>query len=191
MLCKKPRDPNLEIFFFFSNSLAVSAAISVLAENAPVHSENVSTSTKRYLKLLDTLGMTVISMCQTFLGYVPLVCVRLQSSVSLFAPLGEIFYFNWEWFLSIFILLIFFFFCELRDNNYCSLGGLCICKNATGQFVRAYYYYYHYYYHYFCLRAAFDLDACCLFPQCVQAVIPLTGVVLVYSLHVLPGRGRQ
>ena len=27
------------------------------------------------------------------------------------------------------------------------------------------------------MRVAFGLDACCLFPQCVQAVIPLTGVV--------------
>ena len=35
------------------------------------------------------------------------------------------------------------------------------------------------------------LDAHCLFPQCVQAVIPLIGGVLVQSLHLLPGRWRQ
>ena len=33
------------------------------------------------------------------------------------------------------------------------------------------------------VRAAFGLDACCLLPQCVQAVIP----VLVYTLWLIPG----
>ena len=27
--------------------------------------------------------------------------------------------------------------------------------------------------------AAFDLDVCCLFPQCVQAIIPLIGGVML------------
>ena len=31
------------------------------------------------------------------------------------------------------------------------------------------------------MRAAFGLDACCLFPQRVQAVILLIGVVLIYG----------
>ena len=37
------------------------------------------------------------------------------------------------------------------------------------------------------MRAAFGLDACCIFPQFVQAVI----VMLVSSLHLLPGRWKQ
>ena len=41
------------------------------------------------------------------------------------------------------------------------------------------------------MRAAFGWDACCLFPQCVQTVIPLIGGVLVQGLHLLPGRWRQ
>lgn len=32
-----------------------------------------------------------------------------------------------------------FLFCEFRENNYCSLGGLFICMNTPGYFVRAYY----------------------------------------------------
>ena len=36
--------------------------------------------------------------------------------------------------------------------------------------------------------AAFDLDACCLFPQCVQTVIPLIVGVPVYGFHLFPGR---
>ena len=55
-------------------------------------------------------------------------------------------------------LLISFLFCELRVNNYCSLGGLFICESTPGYFVRAYIV--------FGIRA----DSCCLFPQCVQAL---------------------
>ena len=53
------------------------------------------------------------------------------------------------------------------------------------------YHLYLYLYLYICLKADFVLDACCPFPQCVQAVIPLIGHVLVYDLHVLLGRWRQ
>ena len=41
------------------------------------------------------------------------------------------------------------------------------------------------------MRAAFGLDACCLFLQCMQAIIPLIGVVQVQGQHFLPGRWRQ
>ena len=40
----------------------------------------------------------------------------------------------------------------------------------------------------FGVRAAFSLDACCLFHQCVQAVIPLISVQ-VPSLQRFPGGG--
>ena len=98
-----------------------------------------------------------------------LVSVRLQRSVSLFAPSVEFSCsFNWEWFLSFFILLIFFLFCEFRKNNYHSLGGLFIRKSAPGWFCEGLLF--------VCgMRAVFGLDACCLFPQCVQAVISLIG----------------
>ena len=65
--------------------------------------------------------------------------VRFQRSVSLFPPSGEFSCsFNWEWFLT-FTLLIFVLFCEFRENNYCSLGGLFIYEKVPGYFVRAYY----------------------------------------------------
>ena len=41
------------------------------------------------------------------------------------------------------------------------------------------------------MKVAFGLDAWHLFPQCVQAVIPLIVDMLVYSLHMLLGRWRQ
>ena len=41
----------------------------------------------------------------------------------------------------------------------------------------------------FGMRDAFGLDACCLFPPCVQAVIPLIRGMKVCSLPVLPGSG--
>lgn len=44
---------------------------------------------------------------------------------------------------------------------------------------------------FFGMNSAFGLDACFLFPQCVQAISPLTGSIQVYSLLVLPGRWRQ
>ena len=37
------------------------------------------------------------------------------------------------------------------------------------------------------MRATFGLDACYLFPQCVQAIFPM----LAYGLHVLPVRWKQ
>ena len=51
----------------------------------------------------------------------------------MFVPSGELFCsFNWEWFLSFFILFMFFLFCEFRGNHYCSLGGLFICTSTPG-----------------------------------------------------------
>ena len=44
---------------------------------------------------------------------------------------------------------------------------------------------------FFCLRIAFGLDACCLFPQCVQGIILLTGGMQVHGLCLLPGRWGQ
>ena len=71
------------------------------------------------------------------ISFVNSVSVRLQRSISLFAPLGEFCSFNWEWLPSFFILLIFFLFCEYRDNNCCSIGGLFISTSAPGYFGRA------------------------------------------------------
>lgn len=75
-LCRDPGRENLRIISC-SNALGTSAAISVLAWNASVYPENVSTSTRRYLKLLGTLGMTVKSTFQCSPGYVPLVSMDL------------------------------------------------------------------------------------------------------------------
>ena len=41
---------------------------------------------------------------------------------------------------------------------------LFICERAPGYFVRAYFFF-------FGMGAAFGLNACCLFTQCVQAVM--------------------
>ena len=49
------------------------------------------------------------------------------------------------------------------------------------------------YFLFFGIGASFGLDAFCLFPQCVQAVIPLIGIVLVYGLcasQAIQVRGR-
>lgn len=79
---------------------------------------------------------------------------------------------------------------SFRKTNCYSLGGLFICKSALGYFERDYYYYYIIII-IFGVRAAFGLGACCLFPRCVQAAIPLIGGVLVDGPLVLPGRRRQ
>ena len=60
-------------------------------------------------------ALLFISSCNSFsiftISLLNSKCVRLQSSVSLFTALGEFSYcFNWEWFLSFFILLVIFFF---------------------------------------------------------------------------------
>ena len=47
------------------------------------------------------------------------------------------------------------------------------------------------YFLFFGIGASFGLDAFCLFPQCVQAVIPLIVDMLVYCLNLLPGICRQ
>ena len=62
--------PYLFITIIFLYYLATLAAVSGLVENASTHPENVSTSTKRYLKLPDALGMTVKSAFQSAPGYV-------------------------------------------------------------------------------------------------------------------------
>lgn len=59
------------------NALGTSAASSILAGNASIYPENMSTSTRRYLKLLGTLGMPVKSNFQCSPGYVPLVSMDL------------------------------------------------------------------------------------------------------------------
>ena len=48
-----------------------------------------------------------------------------------------------------------------------------------------------FFFFFFGMSATFGLNACCLFLQCVQGAIPLIGGVLVYGLHMLPGRWRQ
>ena len=53
------------------------------------------------------------------------------------------------------------------------------------------YIYFFFFFFFFGVRAGFGLDACSLFLQCVQAVIPLIGGVQVHSLPMLPGRWGQ
>ena len=109
--------------------------------------------------------------------------VRLHRSVSLFAPSGEFSCaFNWEWFLSCFILFIFFLFCVFRETSYYSLGGLLVCESAPGYSVRAY--------HLFLASGLLFLDACCLFPQCVQAVNPLIGCCMCFQGDEGNGQGE-
>ena len=71
LLCRDPGSQNLGIIFLYY--LATLAAVSGLVENASTHPENISTSTKKYLKLPDALAMTVTSAFQSFPGYVWLV----------------------------------------------------------------------------------------------------------------------
>ena len=79
-------------------------------------------------------------------------------------------------FLCFFILLIFFLFREFREDNYLDLGGFFIYAlyarallgSLEGILLLL-----------FLLWGLLLLDACCLFPLCVQAVIPLIGGVLV------------
>ena len=62
-----PRSPKLGSISF-CNALATSAAISVVAGNASIHSEHVSTSTERELKL------PVLSACEISLPVFPGIC---------------------------------------------------------------------------------------------------------------------
>ena len=57
---------------------------------------------------------------------------------------------------------------SVKTVIYCSLRGLFIyMQEHSWVAYRAYYF--------FGIRAAFGLDACCLFSHCVEAVIPLMG----------------
>ena len=70
------------------------------------------------------------------------VSIRLQRSVSLFAPSGEFsFFFNWEWFLNFFILLIVFFFKEFREKNFSSLGRFFLCVSPPEYFLKLTFYF--------------------------------------------------
>ena len=60
---------------------------------------------------------------------------------------------------------------------YCSLGGLFICSSVLCGFTICFY----------CCECCFNLDACCLLPQFVQAIILLIGGVQVHDLCVVPG----
>ena len=96
----------------------------------------------------------------------------------MFTPSGEVsLSFNWEWFLSFFILFIFFLLCEFRKNNYLlySQRRLHIYMQECSWVA---------YVGLLCVHVwgAFGLDACCLFPQCMQTVIPLIGDVQKYTL---------
>ena len=72
--CRDPGSPNLGILSL-TTALAASAAVSIVAGNSSIHSKNVFTSTKRYLKLPAALSMR--SVCQSSPGYVPLIWMVL------------------------------------------------------------------------------------------------------------------
>ena len=56
--------------------------------------------------------------------------IRLQRSVSLLTALGEFSgCFNWEWFLSFFILFVFFFFVEKVHSPWPCM----VCTDAAGE----------------------------------------------------------
>ena len=101
---------------------------------------------------------------------------RLQRSVYLFATSGEFSCsFNWEWFLSFFTLLMFFFFCEfgvaklLSYKAYSMQEYACVFSGGGGVAI------------YFWCGC---LNICCLFLLCEQAVVPR-------MLSVFSGRRRQ
>ena len=71
-----------------------------------------------FLKYSVLLFISILNSFSYFHCFLNSVSVRLQRSVSLFTPSGEFSYsFNWEWFLC-FIFLIFFLFCEFREDSY-------------------------------------------------------------------------
>lgn len=70
--CRDPGSPNHRTISF-SNALATSAVISVLAGNASFHPETVFSGPGDPLKMPSTLAMMVKSICQSSPGYVPLV----------------------------------------------------------------------------------------------------------------------
>ena len=82
---------------------------------------------------------------------------------------------------------MFVLFCDFMENNSFSLGDLIICEPAQVVYKDLQVCVFHFFF-FFCMRAAFGLDACCLFPQCVQTVIPLIVGVPVYGFHLFPGR---
>lgn len=45
--------------------------------------------------------------------------------------------------------------------------------------------------YFFSMRAAFGLDSCCHFFQCIKVLLPLIGYVKVHDLPVLPGMWGQ
>ena len=133
------------------------------------------------------------------------VSVRLQRSLSLFAPSGEFSCsFIWEWFLCYFILLIFFLFCEFRENSYLVLKGyldieafLASLWGLTG-FVCLFVFVFVFVFVFLvvlfcfvCMRADFGLYACCLSVQCVQDVIPLMEVCWYVACLCFQGVGGQ
>lgn len=84
LLCRDPGNPNLKIIIF-SNTLATSAAVSVLAENASVHRENVCTRTKGYLKFPSSPDRTGKPIFKLWSGYSSLVSMDL-----IWGPLGRL-----------------------------------------------------------------------------------------------------
>ena len=84
LLCRDPGNPNLKIIVF-SNTLATSAAVSVLAENASVHWENVCTRTKGYLKFPSSPYRTGKPIFKFWSGYSSLVSMGL-----IWGPLGRL-----------------------------------------------------------------------------------------------------
>ena len=126
------------------------------------------------MSTLNSFVFTLNSFIVFPISLLNLVSVRLQRSVSLFGASGEFScYFNWEWFLSCFILLIFFLFCEFRETNYCSIEGyfnprapLCILWVVTIYFWHG------------------SLDICSL------SFFSVSNISLDRVLSVFPGRRR-
>lgn len=74
---------------------------------------------------------------------------------------------------------MFFLICEFRETIiYCSPGDYLYAGVLLGSLCG--------FTVFFGVRATFGVDVCCLFPQCVQAVIILIGSV--HGLDVLTGR---
>ena len=104
------------------------------------------------------------------------VSVRLQRSVSLLTALSEFSCsFNWESFLSFFVLLVFFFFCEFGEAKLLS------CKaNSMQEYPFVFFGWGKVTIYLWCE----SLSLCCLFLWCKHSVVPK-------MLSVFSGRRRQ
>ena len=115
-----------------------------------------------FISSLNSLIFSLNSVNIFTISLLNSVSIRLHKCVSVLTALGEFSCcFNWEWFLSFFILLVFFFFCEFGEAKLYSLkvNGMPEHPFVFLGEITIYFW-------------CGDLNICCLFLHCEQAVIP-------------------